>query len=141
MSRRYIGIESLNLNAAQRAALIAALRELGRNSAHPNPCNRNHRRVRPDGLAVIFEADWRTEDWTVESVTGYLADVFGINPANIDSAVAQIVYGTLATFSAGGTDYLRVIVFGGVASEYAQSHAAVLAYLAANRDEWESDAL
>lgn len=133
--RRYIGIEDLGMTAGQRQTLVAALTQLGRNNLDPNPCNRNHRRVRLDGMAVIFEADWRTEDWTAESVTQYLADVFGVDPATISHSIDHTALGPVVTFSRNG-DKLRVIVFGGGAAPYALSLATVLGYLAANAADW-----
>jgi hypothetical protein len=139
MSRRYIRIEDVGMTAQQRQTLVDALKSLGAHNNAPNPCNRNHWRVRLDGLAVIFEADWATETWTVEQVKGYLGNVFSVNPGGIGHTLTGTAYGPLATFSYGGANYLRLIVFGGTASTYTESHEAVLAYLSANRDAWESE--
>lgn len=136
MMRGYYGIEDLGLTAGQRATLVAALRELGANNADPNPCNRNHTRVRLDGLAVIFEARWNSEEWTTDSLAAILGSIFGIDPATIGVDVQQSVYGPVATFSRNG-DKLRLIAFGGVDATYAESHAAVLAFLVANAAAWE----
>jgi hypothetical protein len=138
MTRRYIGVEDLGMTADQRQTLIDHLKQLGANNQHPNPCNRNHWRVRLDGLAVIFEADWNTESWTVESVKEYLANLYDINPATISDSLAQTQYGPAVTYSRNG-DKLRVIVFGGADSTYAGSHVAVLSFLSNNAAEWESE--
>ena len=53
----YIYAEDLGLISAQRAALVDGLKALAGNLDRPQPCERNHWRVRLDGGAVIFEAD------------------------------------------------------------------------------------
>ena len=135
MSRKYFGIESLNLTTAQRNTLVDALRQMGANNQHPNPAYRNHWRVRLDNLAVIFEADWNVEDWTVEQVKQRLATIFGVSVSLVTHSVAQTVYGPVVTFTRT-TDRLRVVVFGGVDATYKESQAAALAYLAANAEAW-----
>jgi hypothetical protein len=135
MSRQYYGIEALNLTAAQRGTLVDALKQLGRDNQATNPCNRNHWRVRPDNLAVLFEANWDTSDWTVEGIKTRLANLFGIDPSLVTATTQQTAYGPLVTFTRT-TDRLRMIAFGGLSVTYAESHAAVLQYLAANRAAW-----
>lgn len=128
------------MTAEQRQTLVAALRDLGANNADPNPCNRNHSRVRLDGLAIIFEANWNAGEWDIDTVKGYLADVFGIDPATISHSTAQTVYGPAVTFSHNG-DKLRVLAFGGTASTYAESHAPMLEYISANAELWRGISL
>jgi hypothetical protein len=63
--RFYIGIENLGLNDSQRATLVEELKRLGRQD-YPNPCLNNHWTTRPDNQAVIFEALFEEELWTIE---------------------------------------------------------------------------
>ncbi len=138
MSRQYFGVEALSLTAAQRAVLVAALKLLGRDNRAPQPSHRNHWRVRLDGQAVIFEANWNTDEWTVAGLGNRLATLFGVSPALVTFATAQTVYGPTATYTYSGTNRLRLIAFGGLLATWAESHDAVTAYLAANSAAWES---
>lgn len=135
MTRQYFGIEALNLTAGQRATLVAALQGLGRNNAHPQPSHRNHWRIRPDNLAVIFEADFNDDEWTVAGLKARLAAIFGIDPALVTTAVAQTVYGPVVTFTRT-SDRLRLVAFGGLLATWAESRAAAVAYLKANAAAW-----
>ncbi|MBD3354306.1 MAG: hypothetical protein GF364_22680 [Candidatus Lokiarchaeota archaeon] len=141
MSRRYYGIKNVNLTTTQRADLLDALKAWGDNAA-PNACNRNHWRLRLDNDAIVFEANWDTSEWTLDSVKAKLGQIFGVNPDNIGHTTnAGYAYGYLVTFSYGGTNYVRMIAFGGVSSTYADSHAAVLQFLSDNAAAWEPETL
>ncbi|MFU8772229.1 MAG: hypothetical protein ACNA8H_07400 [Anaerolineales bacterium] len=134
--RRYYGVEDLGLTAQQRQAIVQAIQALGYNNQHPNPAWRNHWRIRPDNLAVIFEAAWNTEDWTIENVKNYLANAVNVDPNIVDHRVQAIKYGDMITFSVGTTDYLRIVAFGGFSSNYEQSHEAVLEFLFDFKEQW-----
>lgn len=133
---RYYGIESLALSAAQKAALVDALMQLGRN-LDPQPCRRNHWRIRPDNDAAVFHAAWDVSDWTIATMKTWLGQVFGVDPSTITSSTQSTKYGPLITFGRGGTNYLHCIVFGGADASYEQSHAAVLQYLSDYAELWE----
>ena len=137
MSHVYVGILDLGLTDAQRGTLIEALKRLGPASS-PSPAKLCHWRVRLDGLAAIFEADFRENEVTIEGVKGYLASIFGIDPALISHSVAQTAYGPVVTFNRAG-DKLRLVQFGGVSPTWAESGAACRAYLAAKIAEWEEE--
>jgi hypothetical protein len=138
MSRQYYGIESLSLTVAQRQTLVDALQALGRNNQHPQPSHRNHWRVRPDALAVIFEGDFDDAHWTIEALTARLAAAFAVDGATISHTQAGSAYGPVVTFARpAGTPRLRMVAFGGLLATWAASHDAVLAYLAANNSTWE----
>jgi len=134
--RAYYGVEDLGLTASQRAAIVQAIQALGYDNEHPNPAWRNHWRIRPDNLAVVFEAAWNTEEWTIENVKGYLADAVNVNPNIIDDVLETITYGLMVTFSVAGTAYLRIVAFGGLGTDYETSHTAVLEYLSDFKDAW-----
>ena len=138
MTRQYYGIENLALNDTQRQTLIDALKQLGDNqSVYPN--FRNHRRVRLDGDAVIFEGKFNDADWTIDSIKNKLANIFSISAAVITDSVNQTVYGPVVTFGAGETDRLRMVAFGGLLATWEESHDAVLDYLSNNHLDWESE--
>jgi hypothetical protein len=111
------------------------LRALGSNT-HPNPCMRNHWRVRLDNQAVIFEANFNDEDWTVATIRQRLANIFGVNVTLVTANTTTTAYGPVVTISYSGTARLRMIAFGGLLATWAQSHDLVLAYLAANKAAW-----
>lgn len=143
--RGYLGIENIALDAAQKASVVAALRKLGPKS-HTSPARLMHWRTRLDGDAAIFECLFDADTITIESVKAFLATAVGVSPAVISDAVAFVTFGgqptPVVTYSAGGTARLRVAVFAGLEQDgepttWEQSHDAVLAYLAENRDAWE----
>jgi hypothetical protein len=138
MSRQYYGIEDLALTAGQRGELVAALKQLGDNQSE-RPCFRNHIRVRPDNRAVIFEGSFNDSDWTAAGLAERLANLFGVSPAVISSDTQQSEYGPVVTFSAGGTDRLRMIAFGGLLASWQVSHELVKDFLANNLAEWEAE--
>lgn len=135
MSHVYIGIEDLGLTIVQRDTLIAALEKLGP-ASHPQPSHLCHWRVRLDGKAAIFEADFGEDEVTIEALKNRLGSIFGVDPATISHTVAQTAYGPLVTFSRGG-DKLRLIQFGGDNAEWSVSGDACRAYLKANAAQWE----
>jgi len=120
----------------QRDMLFAALKGLGRNNLHPKPNYRNHWRIRLDGKAMIFEGDFNDEDWTVDSMTNWLSQVFEVNPHTISASLASTGYGPMATFIRNGAK-MRMIAFGGLLTSWQESHLKALAYLKANKLEWE----
>jgi hypothetical protein len=65
------------------------------------------------------------------------------DPAVISTELTQHQFAERNTpvvvFSAGGTDYLRMALFGGSAASWDQSRTEALAYLAAHIEEWETD--
>ena len=133
--RAYIGIEDIGLTAAQRQMLIDALKVLGPR-AHPQPSHLCHWRVRLDGKAAIFEADFGPGEVTIDGIKARLAAIFGIDPATISHTVAQTAYGPLVTFSRNG-DRLRMVQFGGANPTWEESWKAATAYLAANISAWD----
>lgn len=138
----YFAVEDLNLNAGQRQVLVEQLEKLGP-AGHPSPAMRNHWRVRLDDKAVIFEALFKDSVLTVDSFRDRLAALFSVDPATIDSRLQNVTFKNrqtpIATFSRGGTDYLRFAAFGGVSATWMDSGDECRGYLAANRAEWESD--
>lgn len=132
----YFYIEALNLTAGQRDTLVEQLKLIGRRDQDGNPKNRNHWRVRPDNLAVIFEAWFDEDHLTAVALRNRLAAIFGVAQASITYATNQTAYGPLVTYTYNSTARLRVGVFGGVSASYAESRAACLAYLAANAGTW-----
>ena len=136
----YIGIENVGLSATQRATLIAELRTLGP-ASDPQPARLNHWRTRLDNEAAIFEALFNEGALTVARFKQRLATIFGVDPTTISDATQATQFGPLMTFSKGGTDYLRFLLFGGKGAAWMESGDGARAYLAANAGEWyeESD--
>lgn len=134
----YFGIENVGMNNAQRGELVQALRKIGRQGGD-SPAKINHWRVRLDNDAAIFEAEFADDELSVNSVKKYLGAVFGISWTTIAANTQQTQYGPLVTFSRNNTDYLRMILFGGIGAEWSESGDKCRAYLAANRAAWEAD--
>ena len=125
----YAGIEDLGLTVAQRQTLVDALEQLSANG-HPQPSHRNHWRVRLDNKAVIFEAEFNGEDWTVETIKTRLANIFSIAPGQINHVITSSAYGPVVTFRyPGSTSKLRMIAFAGINSTWVQSRQAAVSYL------------
>jgi hypothetical protein len=142
----YFGIENVNLNASQRQALVEALRTLGP-ASNRQPCRLIHWRTRLDDDAAIFEALFNEDTITVEAFKNRLGNIF-VSPASIDHSTNRVTLDAretaVVTFSRNSTDYLRVAFFGyagdGDWPTWNESRIETLAYLQANREEWESDA-
>jgi hypothetical protein len=141
----YLGIENLALNAAQKAELVTALRALGPPSegdeAETQPARVNHWRTRLDDDAAIFEALFKESALTVQAWKDRLGTIFDVDPATIDHVLSSVTFdtqpSTIAVFSRGGTDYLRVALFGGAGAAWEESRIECLGYLKANQAEWE----
>lgn len=141
----YFGVENLNLNVAQRGALVDALEALGP-ANHPQPACRCHWRTRLDGDAGIYEALFDENDITVTKFKERLGTIFSVDPSTIDHAVSDTKFNALqtavVTFSRGGVDYLRAAFFGfsgGAWPGWKQSGDECRAYLALNKAEWEEE--
>jgi len=132
----YIAVEDIALTTPQRAAIIAAFRALGP-SSDPQPARLNHWRTSLDGSKAIFEAAFNADNLPAEKVRNFLADAVGISPDIIDTALTQTARGPLLTFSAGGTDRMRMLAFGGIGATWEESRQQAVAYLAANIAGWE----
>lgn len=131
----YIGIENLALNATQKGNLLDALNGLGPGN-DPQPARLCHWRTRLDNDARIYEAAFDMTHVDIDGVKTFLANVFGIDPATVNHAVQQTAYGPLVTYERGGTDYLRLVQFGGVGSSWIQSNQAAREYLRDNAAAW-----
>ncbi len=139
----YFGIENINLNAAQRAALVAVLNVLGPlNNAQP--CENNHRRVRLDGDAAIYESLWNEDTITIPTFKDRLGVIFSIDPATITHAVTLVTFAVrpsaVVTFARNSTNYLRVSFFGyagnGNWPTWEESRVEVVQYLADHAAAW-----
>jgi len=133
----YIAVEDLALTADQRAAIVAAFRALGP-SSDPQPARLNHWRTSLDGSKAIFEAAFNDANLTAEKVRNFLADAVGVSPDVINTALTQTARGPLLTFSAGGTDRMRMLAFGGIGATWEESRQQAAAYLAKKIAEWET---
>jgi len=118
--------------------MVDWFKSLGRADNSPFPNLRTQTRIRLDNEAVIIEAVFR-DDWlSVEFVTNKLADVFGVDPATIDTDTQQTQYGPVVTFSRNSVDRLRMALFGGVNADWEDSRLAAVTYISNNIEEWES---
>lgn len=138
MRHFYIGIENLAFNASQRQLLVDTLKALGP-ASDPQPARLNHWRTRPDGEAVIFEALFDEDNLTVATFKQWLGGIFNVDPATIDHVIVghSFANGTtlVATFSRGGTNYLRFALFGGQGATWQQSGDECRGYLIVN--QWD----
>jgi hypothetical protein len=132
----YMYIEVLSMTAQQRQTLVDALRAWGVRNDSQYPHERNHWRVRPDGLAVIFEAVFDNSLMTAVAMRNRLAQLFGVAQASVTYATTQTAYGPVVTFTYNAIARLRMGVFGGVDATYADSWAAAQAFLQANAAAW-----
>jgi hypothetical protein len=136
----YFGIENLALNDNQRSTLVQALRALGP-ASDPQPARLCHWRTRPDGQAAIFEALFDEDVLTIQAWKVRLAALFDVDPGTVDHALVTAHFAggdtPVVTFSRGGTDYLRVALFGGVGATWPDSGDECRAYILANLAEWE----
>lgn len=84
----YFGIENIALNADQKATLVDALKALGSSQTLPNLSMQW--RVRPDGNAVIFEAEFLKEHLTTEWFIAGLANIFVVNGSKLTASVVNV---------------------------------------------------
>ena len=138
MTHVYLGIEVLTMTAAMRGTLVEALKKIGKQDG-PSPNLINHWRIRPDGMAAIFEAEFDADEVTPNRVASRLEGLYNLAPSAVSQTVTQTAYGPMVTFKTNTTNRLRLIAFGGLDASYGESHAAVLAYLAANKTAWETE--
>ena len=140
MTHQYIGIEIVTMTAAMRSTLVEHIRGLGP-LEHAQPSHLHHGRVRLDNQAYIGEAEFEAETITAEAICDRLAGWYGVAADSVTYSTTQTPYGPVMTIKTGSTSRLRLIAFGGLDADGAgsagESHEAVLAYLAANRDAWE----
>lgn len=134
--RGYFFIADLGMADSQRQTLIDALKAWGTHNLSLYPNERNHWAVRPDGLAVIFEAVFDDSMLTVLRFRTKLAELYEVAVDTITATTTSTVYGPLATFKYLGVNKLRMGIFGGLTATWAESHAAVLQFLADNQDTW-----
>lgn len=138
----YFGIENLGLTNAQRATLVTGLAGLGATPDASHPELLNHRRIRPDNDAVIFEALFDDVTLTVAAFKDRLAAIFGIAASQISHSVTapSFAVGTSSSVVVfnrpAGTQRLRLCLFGGVATTYGDSLAEARGYLVANAAAW-----
>lgn len=136
LRRFYIGVENLALTPSQRDTLVGGIQQLGAKNGGSNPALRNHWRVRPDGDAAIFEAEFDEDNFSVLALRTRLAALFGVPLAQVTSATSNPASGTLLTMSYQSVARVRFLFFGGASATYAQSGDAARAYLAANAQAW-----
>jgi len=139
MSRQYYGIEVLNLTTAQKNTLLGVLQSLGRDNQHPQPCMRNHWRIRPDNNAIIFEGNFDDEHWTAEAIKTRLSAALAVSAGLVTHTTTQSQYGPVVTFTRT-TARLRLVAFGGLLASWGESWTAVQAYLKANQAAWDPPA-
>lgn len=133
----YLAVENIGLTNAQRDTFVDALKQLGPDR-HQQPACLCHWRIRLDNQAAIFEALFNENALTVDAFKNRLATIFNVDPSTITDTVQSTQYGPLVIFARSG-DRLRFLLFGGVNATWMESGDACRAYLAANRDEWESE--
>lgn len=137
----YFYIEDLGLTTDQRQTIIDTLKAWGVMNDCPYPNLRNHWAVRPDGLAMIFEAAFDDTKLTATWMQSYLATLFGVKVDKITYTTASTIYGPAVTYKYLTVNKLRLGIFGGVYATWAVSHEAVLLYLSDYRDLWQGTEL
>jgi hypothetical protein len=89
---------------------------------------------------VIFEAVFDADNLTVASLRSRLANLFGVNQNQIGYITSQNQYGEVVVFSYNSVDRLRVGVFAGRLSSYAESQAAAQQFARDFADAWSEGA-
>jgi len=141
VSKLYWYVERINLTDAQRTTLVDGLKTLAPNLGRSQPADRNHWRVRLDGNAAIFEADWDDAMITVVAVRNRLASLFGVSQASVTYTTSTPTIlsrpSEVATYSYGGQQRMRFGVFGGRDASWGESLAEAREYLRQNAAAWE----
>lgn len=138
----YIGLENLNLNAAQRTQLYDEIRQLGP-SFNPSPAKLLHERLRLDGDAGIWEALFNENKLTVQAIKAWLANIFGIQPDDITVTTVTQSFAngetSVTTYSYGATNYVRSAPFNGLGCEWCTSGDECRGYFSLYQSEWEGE--
>jgi hypothetical protein len=102
-------------------------------------------RVRLDNQAIIWRAVYDENQLTPTALRNRLATIFGVAANTITSTVTTPTLGgqvtQVVTFTRGGTDYLRCVLFGkanGGWPTIQQSANAARSYVIANAAQWET---
>ena len=134
----YFYVENLGLSAQQKQTLVDVLKVWGLRNQDLSPKKRNHWRVRLDGEAVIFEAVFEVDNITVLWFRTKLAEIFSVPVANITATTTNTDYGPVSTFKFLTVNKLRMGIFAGLSSTWAESRLAVLNFIADNRSAWDT---
>ena len=134
----YFYVENLGLSAQQKLTLVDVLRAWGLRNQDPSPKKRNHWRVRLDGEAVIFEAVFEADNITVLWFRTKLSEIFSVPVANITATTTNTDYGPVSTFKYLTVNKLRLGIFAGLNSTWAESHLAVLHFIQDNQSAWSN---
>ena len=136
-----MAIENLNLNPGQAVTLWQVIKDKGEANDSKYPQFRNHWRLSLDNSKGIFEALFNQDNMTVDWFKVQLGNIFNVDPVTIDDSLQNVTFvdrnTPIATFSRGGTDYVRFAAFAGVGATWEQSRVETLGYLAVNIEEWE----
>ena len=137
----YFYIESIDLTLAQRQTLVDVLKAWGLRNDSIYPNERNHWAVRPDNLAVIFEAVFDADNLTVLWFRTKLAQIFGVLLTKITATTFTNQYGTGANFSYNSVVKMRLGIFGGINATWDESHEAALMFLSDFKELWQGTTL
>lgn len=140
----YFGMENLAMTNQQRNTLASELGLLGQEDN--GACHRRMRsRARLDNQAIIFRAVFDESQLTPTAIRNRLATIFNVAANTITPTVTTVnlagIVTQVVTFTRGGTDYLRCVLFGksnGGWPTIQQSADAARAYVIANLAEWET---
>jgi hypothetical protein len=88
--------------------------------AHSQPSHITHMRVSLDGRSAIIESEFEEEEITRDALIQMVADILGLNPGQVDAS-------------------LNITLMGGDTATWEESRQATLAFIAANRAQWEPD--
>lgn len=137
----YIGIENLGLTSTQKQDLIDMLRALGPKT-NPMPAKLCHFRIRMDTEAAIFEALFNDSNLSINKFKERLGQIYNVDPQTISHTTGEAQYNggatAIITFTRGGTNRLKVAIFGGIGCTWQESRLEAVGYLAANHAQWES---
>ena len=141
----YLTLQRLTLTNNQWTVLRQAMRDKGQRNNDSNPSLRNHWRESLDGTIIIFEAAFESSNVDVDWFISWVSGVFAVNAGDVGEATGHNIHGRFSTFSypAGATNRFRIGIFGFEQGQgwpgYRVSLAAVLAYIADNISDWETE--
>jgi len=137
----YFVAERVNIGAGNWAQLQAFFAGMG-TSGTSFPAYNNHKRVRLDGDAVIYESRFDSAEVSGAAFRQALADEFGVDVNDIGQTITADDYAgygtTVWTYDYGGLDRFVVRRFG-AGGTWEESRQECVGYLAANSAEWETE--
>ena len=132
--------ENLAMDASDWEQMLQAIQGLGPGFSS-SPAEMNHRRMRLDGQAELYEALFTEQRISEDQWKVIIGAMIGKPPPQMELTRKIVSYNGYetpeTTYGYGGTDYVTIRWFAGIGSAWMESGDECRAYLALFADQWE----